>query len=300
MADRRPYSAHEVLVGPFRPRGTLRHLLAGFALAVVVAYGLNMALQALLVSRFPEFWMREIVGTDHQGGSAASMYVLLFSFAFVAIGAMVAARVVYRRSGLGLFGPMPLALMQFWRVLRILILLSLVVLALPPYDMGGELIPNMPPGRWLALLPISVLAILVQVSAEEVLFRGFLQQGLAARFSSPLVWAVIPSALFAAGHYLPVEAGDNALIVVLWAGVFGLLMADLTARAGTLGPAIAVHFVNNATSLLLVSVPDSLNGLALYTAPFSMADAEAMRAWLPVDFAAMLVGWLAARLALRR
>jgi hypothetical protein len=61
-----------------------------------------------------------------------------------------------------------------------------------------------------------------------------------------------------------------------------------------------VHLVNNVASLLLVSLPDSLNGLALYTVPYDIADTEALRAWLPGDFAMLLVGWLAARLAIRR
>ena len=76
-------------------------------------------------------------------------------------------------------------------------------------------------------------------------------------------------------------------------------MADLTARAGTLGPAIAVHLVNNASALIFVSLPDSLSGLSLYTVPYSMSDTEQLRAWLVVDFALMIVGWLAARVAIR-
>jgi uncharacterized protein len=154
--------------------------------------------------------------------------------------------------------------------------------------------------RWLLLLPLSLLAVLVQVSAEEIVFRGYVQQQLAARFNSPLIWMVLPSALFALGHYLPAEAGENALMVALWAGVFGILMADLTARSGSLGPAIAVHLWNNVSAILIVSLPDDLSGLALYLTPFSMDDAAAIRTWLPVDFALMLVSWLAARLAIRR
>ena len=77
-------------------------------------------------------------------------------------------------------------------------------------------------------------------------------------------------------------------------------LADLTARAGTLGPAIAVHFVNNASPFLLVSLPDDLSGLSLYLGSFSMGDEAMMRAWLPVDFAFMIVSWLTARLAIRR
>ena len=78
------------------------------------------------------------------------------------------------------------------------------------------------------------------------------------------------------------------------------MMADLTARSGTLGPAIALHFINNVSAVLIVSLPDGLAGLALYVAPFSLDNTELLRAWLPVDFMLMLVFWLAARLAIRR
>jgi membrane protease YdiL (CAAX protease family) len=158
----------------------------------------------------------------------------------------------------------------------------------------------MPLGTWILLLAPSLIFVLIQTSAEEIVFRGYVQQQLAARFSSPLVWMVLPAVLFALGHYLPDTAGDNALMIAAWAGMFGILMADLTARAGTLGPAIAVHFWNNVSAILIVSLPDDLSGLALYLTPFGMNDTEALRAWLPVDFAMMIVLWLAARLAIRR
>ncbi|MFC6688343.1 CPBP family intramembrane glutamic endopeptidase [Jhaorihella thermophila] len=160
--------------------------------------------------------------------------------------------------------------------------------------------PNLPLSRWLLLLPASLLVVLIQTSAEEILFRGYLQQQLAARFRSPLIWAVVPSVLFAAGHYVPAEAGPNAPLVAAWAGLFGLLMADLTARAGTLGPAIAVHMFNNITSLLLFSTPGQLNGLALYLLPYDLSDSEGILPWLAVDFVSIILTWLAARVAIRR
>jgi membrane protease YdiL (CAAX protease family) len=150
------------------------------------------------------------------------------------------------------------------------------------------------------MLPLSLFVVLIQVSAEEIVFRGYVQQQLAARFKSPLIWMVLPSVLFAFGHYLPDTAGENAVMIAVWAGVFGIMMADLTARSGTLGPAVAVHLWNNVSAILIISLPGDLSGLALYLAPFGMEDAAAMRAWLPVDFALMFVSWLAARLALRR
>ena len=150
------------------------------------------------------------------------------------------------------------------------------------------------------VLPIALLAVLVQSSAEEIIFRGYLQQQLGARFRSPWVWMVVPSVLFALAHYDPQAAGENVWLIVIWAGFFGAAMADLTARAGNLGPAIAVHFVNNALALLVVALPDQLGGAALYLLPFGLSDVEAMRAWMPVDFVTTFVMWLVARLAIRR
>jgi len=178
--------------------------------------------------------------------------------------------------------------------------IAAVLLLLPPYGMGPELIENMQFSAWLMLLPLSLLAVLVQTGSEEILFRGYIQQQLAARFSSPWVWMVFPSMVFALGHYVPAQAGENALLIAAWSGMFGILMADLTARAGSLGPAIAVHMMNNVAAMVVISLPDGLNGLSLYTVPFAMSDTEELRAWMPVDFATMLVSWLAARLAIRR
>jgi membrane protease YdiL (CAAX protease family) len=208
--------------------------------------------------------------------------------------------VIQKRDPLGLIGPVVPAFRQFWQVSRLLLVLSVIVVVLPPYDSGTVLQPNLELKIWAALFPLSVLAVLVQTSAEEILFRGYIQQTLAARFKSPLIWMGGPAVIFALGHYVPAEAGENAILVSLWSGVFGLVTADLTARAGTLGPAIAVHLFNNVVAMLFISLPDSLSGLALYTVPYSMDDTEVLREWLAVDFAMMIVSWLAARVAIRR
>ena len=208
-------------------------------------------------------------------------------------------RLIHRRGLLGVIGPPRAALRDFWTVAKCLALLLAALWLLPPYDMGAPLEPNLAPGLWLTLLPLSLAAVLVQTSAEEIVFRGYIQSQLAARFASPLVWVLVPSALFAIGHYLPAEAGPNAVYIALWAGVFGVLMADLTARAGNLGPAIAVHFANNVSSLLIVSLPDGLSGLSLYTIDLDIASQDALFTVLPIDFVSMILMWLVARIAIR-
>ncbi|MDF3349698.1 CPBP family intramembrane metalloprotease [Sulfitobacter sp. KE34] len=299
MNWRPDYSAHAAFVAPARSTSALWRFFLGLFVAVVAYVALNelyfQTVYGLAGSAAPS-----LHGDLLKGATPQAMYLLLFSFGTMAMAVAVTVRIVHRRSAGSLFGLPGRLWPSFRAVSGAMLLLGVALAVLPPWSMGGELTPNLPLSRWLLLLPLSLLAVLVQVSAEEIVFRGYVQQQLAARFNAPLIWMVLPSALFAAGHYLPAEAGENALMVALWAGFFGILMADLTARSGSLGPAIAVHLWNNVSAILIVSLPDDLSGLALYLTPFSMDDAAALRSWLPVDFALMLVSWLAARLAIRR
>lgn len=295
MAER-AYAWHEQLVSPARQRPELWRLLSGLMLIGAIVFGLNAVLYGAVQSVGSDAWVQAFLS----GKSPMGLLVMLGSFIFVTAGVAAAARQFQKRSLFSVIGPLDQTARQFWQVFRLLLVLGLVVLVLPPYDMGAPLKPNMAFGHWLLVLPVSLVAILIQTSAEEILFRGYIQQSLAARFRSPLIWMLLPALLFAVGHYLPSQAGDNAVLIAVWSGIFGLLMADLTARAGTLGPAIALHLFNNMVALLIVALPGGLSGLALFVMPYEMSDTENLRAWLAVDFLTMFVTWLIARIALRR
>jgi hypothetical protein len=293
------YAAHQAFIAPALSSAPVWRVIVGFLAASAIYLLLNNLLFSTLFNM-----MGPQNGSFYDdlltGKTPFAMFLLLGSFGLMVMAVAIVARVLHRRSVASLIGPAQLAIPQFGAVMRILLVVWVITYLLPPWDLGEPYISNMTLGRWVLLLPLSLVAVLIQVSAEEIVFRGYVQQQLAARFKSPLVWMVLPSVLFALGHYLPNEAGENAVTIALWAGVFGILMADLTARSGSLGPAIAVHFCNNVAAILITSMPDDLSGLALYLTPFGMEDTEALRAWLPVDFAMMLVSWLAARLAIRR
>ena len=293
------YAAHRDFIAPAVPTAALWRVFVGFLAASAVYLLLNNLFFTLvfnlLGSQDGSFYDDLLTGK-----TPVAMFILLGSFGLMTVGVVLVARVLHKRSLSSLIGPMSLAVPQFGMVVRMLVIVGAITFVLPPWGFGEDNVSNMPLGKWVLLLPLSLVAVFIQVSAEEIVFRGYVQQQLAARFKSPLVWMVLPSVLFALGHYLPEEAGENAVTIALWAAVFGILMADLTARAGSLGPAIAVHFCNNVTAILITSLPDNLSGLALYVTPFGMDDTEALRTWLPVDFALMFVSWLAARLAIRR
>lgn len=281
-------------------RGTeLWRLALGLVLVALVSLGLSQSVFALASALLsPESYWSFVA--DLQGAaSPASMYVLLFSVAGLGIGTVAAAQVLHGRGAASLFGPRIEALGQFMRVLIAVGILQIVIALLPPWTLYQGLQPGLPPARWLMLMPLTALALLVQTGSEELLFRGYLQSQLAARLPHPAVWLTVPSALFALGHYAPGVYGGNALVVTVWAFGFGLAAADLTARAGTLGPAIAMHLVNNVVSVAIIAPPDSMSGLALFVLPFPISDETSVRAVLPVDLATILLSWLAARIALR-
>ena len=298
MNLRSAYIPHEILVGPARARPELWRIFAGcgviFATAVMLSAAASFLLWFVIQPPVPEGAQSPV------GATPVSLLLLLGGFIFLTAGTAIAVQLLHNRSIYSVLGPIRIATRDFLKVFRNLVVLGFVVALLPPYDMGAPLTPNLSLSTWVLLLPFSILVVLIQVSAEEVIFRGYLQQQLAARFSSPLIWVGVPSALFAFGHFVPADAGENAMFVAAWAGLFGILMADLTARAGNLGPAIAVHFANNFSAIVLVSLPDTLSGLSLYTIDIDISEPGALQTWLPIDFGIMILMWLTARLTIRR
>ena len=125
---------------------------------------------------------------------------------------------------------------------------------------------NMPFDQWLGWLPVALVAILLQTGSEEVLFRGYLQSQLAARFRATWVWLIVPSLMFGALHYLPGESMGPGLIYVASTTLFGVIAADLTARTGSIGAAWGLHFANNCLAILVIVYVGAASGLGLYSA----------------------------------
>lgn len=198
------------------------------------------------------------------GATAPQTAVLtLLAVAGLSLGTIVAARLWHRRNPRSLTGPGPRTLRQgtiaAGTALAFLVLLG--ALGLPFAD---PLTPNMAPALWLAWLPLGLAALILQTGGEEILFRGYLQSQLAARFDSRLIPILIPSILFGLAHYVPGFPPAAALTYVLIATLFGILAADLTSRTGSIGAAWGFHLANNALAVLIVAPAGSITGLALW------------------------------------
>ncbi len=290
------YLAHDTFVAPARAKPQIWRLLLGlFLIAVTYALGVGLVFGGVFVVAGPdnaERWITEMVEATGPTGTL----LLLATFAGMAIGPMIAAAVFHERLIRSLFGPLPRAVRHF--------LIALVVCAaayslsfLFPSDV--EVIPNLERAIWLSFLPLALVGVLVQTGAEEILFRGYIQQQLAARFKATWIWLLVPSVLFGVLHWQPEIMGDNAIYIVAAATLFGLLAADLTAKTGSLGAAWGFHFTNNVVAILIVALDGPLSGLALYTAPIDPASPE-IRPLILLDIGTTIVTWILIRLAVTR
>ena len=293
------YDAHERLVAPARDSASLTKLLGGCVMTFLIFGMVGQGLASMLWSLTPEDDHAALSRALEHGTTPGAALLTMYYFAAWILALAVAVQAVHGRSLLRLLGPPRETLVQCAVTIAAVVAVQAVVALIPnPPDLAAT--RNMAFGNWIMILPLALIGLAIQVSAEELMFRGYMQSQLAARFANPVIWLAVPSAIFAALHYAPAAYGASAWLVVIWAGLFGVAAADLTARSGTLGPAIGLHLVNNVSAILLVAPKGNLDGLALYTYPFSLTNSAMVSAWMPVDIMLLLCSWLAARLALRR
>ena len=265
------YPEFEAMIRPAKLYPELWRLLLGLLLAVFIYVATIALLMTLLFAAVQPIaffgWIQRI-----QAMTEPVPTLLAFAtFPGMLLGVAVAAAACHFRGPGTLFGPRGEWARTFFLGLAVTLPVYAVLLAL-----DATLNPareNLPWDAWLRFLPWALPLLFVQITAEEVLFRGYLQQQLAARFRWRWVWMLVPAALFAPGHWDP-DLGHGSWLPILAALVFGLIAADLTARFGSLGPAMALHFANNFFGLLVVSTEGSVTGLSRWVTPFAADELE--------------------------
>jgi len=99
------------------------------------------------------------------------------------------------------------------------------------------------------LLPVLLVPLLLQVTAEELVFRGYVTQGLGRVVRRPGIIFVLVALLFAGVHgYLWAEGAWDVRIAVL---LLSLMLSWITWRADRLEPAIGVHLAHNLLFFML-------------------------------------------------
>ena len=219
---------------------------------------------------------------------------VLTSFMGLAIGVFLAVSSCHRRGPGTLIGPARATTRAFFTA--VLVLLPLFGLLLCIGYFFTPTVSNLEPGRWLRLLPVATALIFVQIAAEELVFRGYLVQQLAVRFAARWIWMGLPAILFGLLHFDP-RMGASAWLVVGATFIFALIATDLTERTGNLGAALALHFVNNLSALLAVSVQGTITGLALFVTEYDITSGKHLPVALLGDALFLLIVWRVLRRA---
>jgi uncharacterized protein len=93
-----------------------------------------------------------------------------------------------------------------------------------------------------------LLIVVVAPVSEEIFFRGFLFGGL-RRGTSFAVAALVSAGIWGLFHY----TGPGTWGVVIQLTVFGLALAWVYERTGSLWPPIALHVLNNALAFAVLT-----------------------------------------------
>lgn len=250
--------------------------------SVVVFIGLELLLVTLLS---PETAAEMSVLNGFDGPHLLTAY--LFAFTGVHLALALIARKTHNTRYARFFSIVPTKIVKPFTIGVALVVIVNLVLTGATF-VFDQPVPNLPFSTWILWLAPALLGILIQSSAEEVLFRGYLQTMLAAKFRSPVIWLILPALLFGAMHWQPAQYGENAIIVVFVAAVMGLLLGDITAQTGNILTACGIHFANNAISVLFVGMPGPLGGLSLYIIPLDPANTAEMRLSLLLNLAVIL------------
>lgn len=302
MAD--PYARHIDFIRPAWERPQMWRVMV-----TVVAFEVVFALSPDIFAAFLP--TDAAVDAFFEGTTAFGTLAQFFSFGVTAVGFIAVVRLLHGRGFWSLVGPAADAKRDLIRVCGAVALWLFALELLPPWINTADLAEVRNLGAWLVLVPVALLALLVQVGTEEIFFRGYLQQQFACVSRSRWAWMVVPSAMFGALHFWNGNGAAEGAMWAVWATVLGLACADLTARSGNLGAAIGLHLANNAFALLVVGVkgwPSS--GVALFLYPYEdpalySYGLEALwTPWVVFQLLTMLLSiaimWLAARIAIQR
>lgn len=112
---------------------------------------------------------------------------------------------------------------------------------------------------WPLLLLLSICLVPIQTSAEELLYRGYLMQGLRLLTKHSFWLITLSSLAFAVPHFSNPEMARGAFV---WGALnyfaWGVIVATITLKDNGLELALGIHAANNLFSYLFVTTPDSV------------------------------------------
>ena len=172
--------------------------------------------------------------------------------------------------------------------------IMLTVLVLVQYLSDPEsLTVNFNLSGFLISLLLMVVFMPIQTGIEEVIFRGYLLQGLSQVFKNGYVPLLITSSLFGLAHMSNPEVTAYGWPIMLTYFVcFALFMGALTLLDEGLELAFGIHFANNIISSVLINEPHSvIKTYSIFESKTSNPYAEIVL-WFCMSIATFAIFWV--------
>lgn len=149
------------------------------------------------------------------------------------------------------------------------------------------------PTNFVMLLLVSVVLLPIQTSTEEILFRGYMIQGLSQIFKNGIMPLVITSLFFGMVHMSNPEAKAYGWLTMLpYYTIFGFFLGAIALLDEGLELSMGIHCANNLLSSLLITSPNGvLKTDAIFVAKTENPGAEFLT-WMIMAVITFIIFWL--------
>ena len=186
-------------------------------------------------------------------GSNRVFFWLLFPFLIVFVVFLCAIKWIHKRKTLSVFTKRSQfdwsrVSLSFFLVFTILVLTTCIQIFF-----SEEIIWNLQWRRFIPLVIISLVMIPFQTTLEELLFRGYLMQGLKTKFGSNILAVLISGVFFGLMHMGNPEIEAIGYHVLSYYIIIGIFLGCLAVFDNGLELSIGFHAANNIFAALIVS-----------------------------------------------
>ena len=143
--------------------------------------------------------------------------------------------------------------------------------------------------RFFLFAAIALVVTPIQTTTEELVFRGYLMQGLRLLLRRPMAIAVLSALIFTLPHLMNPEVQHGALLLAASYFTIGLLLSVVTLRDGRLELAIGLHAANN---LMLALVANYEGSVLASDSIFTAREFDPVYSFISLAAGAALFYWL--------
>lgn len=191
-----------------------------------------------------------------------------FSIVMMLVGLALTMRLLHRRPLMSLVGPdRGFAWLRIAQGAAAWSGIALVAIIVEHLLYPDRYYLSFNPDRFFLFAAVALVMTPIQTTTEELVFRGYLMQGLALLMRRPAMIAAVSALIFTLPHLLNPEVQHGALLLAASYFAIGLLLAVVTLRDGRLELAIGVHAANNLMLALVANYEGSvLTSDSIFTA----------------------------------